>query len=121
MDTADAEIRVPSADNPKLSKVLSFEPGVSQNTASQALPAARNSTLLLYTFQVHSSSSSFRILLQFFFASGVANAISCVGPRYEIGHYVRHQRRLIQVPVPRARRIQRLQKVRLSVCLSVCL
>ena len=39
---------VPSAENPVLSKVLSFKPGGSQSIAFHASPTARNSTFLIY-------------------------------------------------------------------------
>ena len=39
---------VPSAENPVLSKVLSFKPGGSQSIALHALPTARNSAFLIY-------------------------------------------------------------------------
>ena len=37
-----AEIKVPSVENPKLSKVLSSKPGAGQNIAMHASPTARN-------------------------------------------------------------------------------
>ena len=40
--TADAEMNVPSAENPELSQVSTVKPGVDQNIASHALPAAMN-------------------------------------------------------------------------------
>ena len=39
-DTTDTEIMVPSAENPQLSKVSSFKPGVGQDKALHASPAA---------------------------------------------------------------------------------
>ena len=49
--TADTEIRVPSAENPELSKViLSLKPGVGQNIALCASPTARISAFLISTF-----------------------------------------------------------------------
>ena len=74
--TTDAEIRVPFAENPELSKVLCLEPGVGDNVALHALPAARNYALsdcgpphpptshplpefYLSAFSFHSTSFSF--------------------------------------------------------------
>ena len=44
--------------NWQLSKVLSFKPGVGQNTALHALPAARISDFVFSIFLVHSTSLS---------------------------------------------------------------
>ena len=41
--TAEAEIKVPSAENPELSAVLSVKPGGGQNIVLHVSPAARNS------------------------------------------------------------------------------
>ena len=44
----DAEIKVPFAVSLKLSKVLSFEPGVGQDIiASHASPSARNQSFVM--------------------------------------------------------------------------
>ena len=61
---ADAEIKVPSVENPKLIDVLSLKPAVGQNIATHALPTARNfHVVLISIFQVYSSSFSiFQIL-----------------------------------------------------------
>ena len=40
--TADAEISVPSVENPELTNVLPLKPGVGQNIAVHASPTARN-------------------------------------------------------------------------------
>lgn len=40
--TADSEIKAPSAENQELAKVHSFKPGVDQNIALHASPAAKN-------------------------------------------------------------------------------
>ena len=44
--TANAEVKVPSAENPALSKVFSFKPGLDQNIVLHASPAARNLSLI---------------------------------------------------------------------------
>ena len=41
-DSADAEIKIPSAEIPVLSKPFSFKPGESQNIALHASPVASN-------------------------------------------------------------------------------
>ena len=38
----DADIMVPSVENPELTKALPLKPGVGQNIAVHAVPAARN-------------------------------------------------------------------------------
>ena len=58
-DTFDAlaeKVRVTSSKNPKLSKVLSFEPGVGQNIVLHSLPTARKSAFLIFAFSVHLTS-----------------------------------------------------------------
>ena len=55
---ADAEIKNPTAENPKLSKLPSVKPGVGQNTGSHASAAARNSIFLISAFPVLSTSFS---------------------------------------------------------------
>ena len=54
--TADAKIEVPPPiKNPELTNVLPFKPGVGQNIAMHASPAARNFFLVLFTtFMAHS-------------------------------------------------------------------
>ena len=52
---ADAEIKVPSAEIPELSRVLSFKLGVGQNVAFHALPTARNCAFLIFAFSFHST------------------------------------------------------------------
>ena len=47
MDTADAEIKVPSVVNPELANVLTLKPGVGQNLVVHALSTARNIFLVL--------------------------------------------------------------------------
>ena len=42
--------------NSKLSEVLSLKPGVGRNIALHASPAARNSTVLMSTFPLYSTS-----------------------------------------------------------------
>ena len=44
--TADTDIKVPSAENAGLSKVLSLKPGVGQSIALHALTTVRNSVFL---------------------------------------------------------------------------
>ena len=55
-NTADAEIKVSSADNPELSEVLSSKSGAGQNIAMLASPTAGNFPFLIYTFPVNSTS-----------------------------------------------------------------
>ena len=43
----DAEVHVPSAENPALLNVPSFKPGDGQSLVFHALPAARNSAFLI--------------------------------------------------------------------------
>ena len=43
-------VKIPSADNPELSKVLSSKNGVGQRIALHASPAVRDSTFLISTF-----------------------------------------------------------------------
>ena len=50
--TVDAEFTVPSAANSELQMVLSSKPGVGQNTALPASPAAVNSACLFFYFCV---------------------------------------------------------------------
>ena len=47
--TADAQIKVPSAENLELSCVLALKPGVGQNIAMHASPTARSFLLVLIT------------------------------------------------------------------------
>ena len=47
MGKADAEVEVPPADNPELSKVLLFNPGVDQTVALCVSPTARKSGFLI--------------------------------------------------------------------------
>ena len=54
--TADAEIKVPSAEDPELSKVLSFTPGLGQKIVLRASPTARNYAFLIFAFSFHSTS-----------------------------------------------------------------
>ena len=53
--TVDAEILVPSAKIPELSKAVYFTPGAGRNIAIHALPAARMSAFLIPAFPVHST------------------------------------------------------------------
>ena len=46
-------MKVSSAENPEVSKVLSFEPDVGQNIALCALPTARNSAFTVAIFLGH--------------------------------------------------------------------
>ena len=63
--TADAEIKVLSVENPGLSKVFSVKPGIGQNIAMHASPAARNvflvliSTFLSIHLPIYSKSSHY--------------------------------------------------------------
>ena len=52
--TVDAEIKVPSFENPELTNVLPFiKPEVGQNTSTHVLPTAINLFLVLFsTFQL---------------------------------------------------------------------
>ena len=45
--TADAEIKVPSGENPELTNGLSLKPGVGQNIATHASLTAKNVFLVL--------------------------------------------------------------------------
>ena len=55
--TADAEIKIPSVENPELTNALPLKPGVCQNIAMHASPTTRNFFLvLILTLQVHSPS-----------------------------------------------------------------
>ena len=45
--TADAETKVPSNENPELSKVLCLNPNAAQNIALNALPTAMNLAFLI--------------------------------------------------------------------------
>jgi len=45
-----------TAENPKISTVPSFTPGVNQNTASHVSPTATKSAFLISAFPVHSTS-----------------------------------------------------------------
>ena len=49
---ADAEIKIPSAENPALSKFLSCALGVGENIALRASPAAEYSALLIFALPV---------------------------------------------------------------------
>ena len=55
---ADKKIRALSSENTQLSTVLSFKPGVGQNIALHALPAARNFAFLVSAFSVYSTAVS---------------------------------------------------------------
>lgn len=54
--TTDDEIEVPSAGNPELSKVPTFETSADQNIATHVSPTARNSASLMSAFLVRSTS-----------------------------------------------------------------
>ena len=54
--TAEAEAKVPSAENPPLSKVTAFTSGVGQTIALLTSPFARDSAFLMSACSVHSSS-----------------------------------------------------------------
>ena len=56
--TADAEIEVPSAENPKPSRVLSFKIGVGHEIVLHASFTARDSPFLISAFSAHSPSFS---------------------------------------------------------------
>ena len=66
-ETADAEIKIFSADSPKPLQVLSLKPGVDLNTciAWHASPAAINSAFVLSTFPVPSTSHFLTCLERF--------------------------------------------------------
>ena len=83
------------------SKVLPLSPGVGQNIAMHASPAARGFFLeLMSIFLVHSPSFFFfQNLSQVFPLLPVANAASCVGRQNKIGLPTRYRRRLMQVSV----------------------
>lgn len=55
MGSADAEIKVPSLENPELSQVLSFKPGVraGQIVAWRASAAAKHSVFVISAFLIH--------------------------------------------------------------------
>ena len=55
--TAGANFLVPTVENPELANVLPLKPGVGQNIAMHASPAARSFFLvLIYAFPFHSTS-----------------------------------------------------------------
>ena len=57
--TADAEMKVPSVENPELSKVLFFsQPEVSQNTALHAFLTAVLSVFVIIASLIHSALCS---------------------------------------------------------------
>ena len=58
------KLKIPSDENPELSKTPSFKPGVGQNTASCAFPTARNFDSQISSFLVHSTSMFFCSSLQ---------------------------------------------------------
>ena len=67
---------------------LSFKPGVGQNIAFYASPAARNAILLMSIFPIHLTLSllfRFKYSLQFVFPLSMANAVCCVAPRNKTG------------------------------------
>ena len=69
-------LRFSSAENPELSKVLSFKPGVGQNIALRASSAGRKISLPIFAFLVQSTSAPLsKTSLYFLPVSGVANAI----------------------------------------------
>ena len=53
--TVDAEIKVPSTENPELLKVFYLKPAVSQNIDLRVSPVARNHTCLISAFPVVSA------------------------------------------------------------------
>ena len=53
------DIKLPSVQNPELSKFLSVQPVLGQNIDLNAPPAARKSLLLIFTFPFPSASSFF--------------------------------------------------------------
>ena len=62
--SADAKIKVPSAQNQELTNVLLIDPGAGQNTALHASPTARNFFLVLICpLPVHSPSFLFPNIL----------------------------------------------------------
>ena len=56
LGTADAEINVLSADNPKLPETSSVMDGYDQNIALRVSPATENSVFLISAFLGHSTS-----------------------------------------------------------------
>ena len=54
--TADAELKVPFAENSEKLKVLSLKPGVGEDIALHALHTAMNAVLLVFAFSIHSTS-----------------------------------------------------------------
>ena len=89
MGTADAETRVCSAENPEVTNVRSFKPGVGQNIAAHASPTARNSFFVPYsTFPVYSHLEFFKIVSLIF---------SCVGTRNVLSHPVQGHSEFKQV------------------------
>lgn len=63
LGTVNVEIKVPSAEPPELSKVLSSKCGVGQNVPLRVSPTACNSLFLISALRVHSSTFS-QILFQ---------------------------------------------------------
>ena len=104
--TADAEIKVPSVENPELKKVLPLKPKIGQYIDMYATLTARvffranfyTPGPFTYLF---SPKNLYRILP----VLAMANAGSCVGPQNKIGHPARCYRRLLQVLLLSARRI----------------
>ena len=74
--------------------------------------------VLCLSLPVHSTSFVL-ISVHFFLASGVANTGSRVGPQNKTGHPVRCHKRLVQVPVLRAHRIQTGSKTLLLCSMRV--
>ena len=62
---------------------------------------ARNVSLSNFYLPVAVTSPLFgpNLFLWFFFALGVVNAGSCIGPQNKVGHLARHQKQMVQVLV----------------------
>ena len=61
-DTTEAEIKVPSVENPELANVLHLNPGICRNIATHASPTAKNSFFVLnFTFPGHLPSLKIKI------------------------------------------------------------
>ena len=102
--TADAEIKVPSVENPKLDGSPFI--GWSTSVYCHAYHAYCQGILPCYSLPSRFIDLHFfQNLSEFFSVLAVANTGSCMGPQNKIGHPVRRYRQLMQVPVLTARRI----------------
>ena len=98
---ADAEIRSLCRKH-RAAKVLPLNPGVGQNTAMHASPAAWNLLLVLIsTLQVHSPTLC-SLVPKFLTALVVVNAVSPVDPQNKRGNTANCHDRLKQIPVSNA-------------------